>query len=218
MEGTKSVSTSNRTLYFRLLSFLRPYWKGFGLAVLGMVGTAATEPVFPAIMKYLLDTGFHTEDRRMVWLIPLGVVLLFTVRGILSYCTSFLMTWVSTHLITDLRRAMFEKLQAFPTQVFHEQSSGKLISRLLYDVDNVNQAATSVLVTSIRESLTALALLSYLLYLDWKLTVITLVIAPVIALVVRSFGQRIRVASRNCLEAIRTVHTRSRRPSTRTRW
>jgi subfamily B ATP-binding cassette protein MsbA len=78
---------SSRALYFRLLGYVRPYWKVFALAVLAMVGTAATEPVFPAIMKYLLDNGFKTGDARLVWAIPLGIVLLFVVRGVLSFCT-----------------------------------------------------------------------------------------------------------------------------------
>jgi ATP-binding cassette, subfamily B, bacterial MsbA len=200
--------SSNRVLYFRLLSYVKPYWKGFALAILGMVGTAATEPVFPAIMKYLLDRGFKAEDARMVWLIPTGIVVLFFIRGILSFCTSYLMTWISTHLITDLRRKMFAKILLLPAQAFHEQSSGKLISRLLYDLDNVNQAATSVLVTAVRESLTAIALIAYLLYLDWKLTLITLAIGPIIALIIRSFSQRIRMASRSSFEAIRAIaHT-----------
>lgn len=208
MESAQNLSDSNWTLYKRLLGYLRPYWKGFALAVLGMIGTAATEPVFPAIMKHLLDTGFRTDDARMVWLIPLSVVLLFVARGVLSYCTGYLMTWLSAHLITDLRRDLFKKLQTLPSQLFHEQSAGKLISRLLFDVDNVNQAATNVLVITIRESLTSLALLAYLIYLDWKLTLITLCIAPVIALVVKSFGKRMRVASRQTLDAIRVVsHT-----------
>jgi len=199
---------SNRALYLRLLSYVKPYWKAFLLAVLGMVGTAATEPVFPAIMKYLLDKGFKTPDQRLIWLIPLGIVLLFVIRGVLSFCTSYLMTWISTHLVADLRREMFAKILVFPTQVFHDQSSGKLISRLLYDADNVNQAATNVLVTAVRESLTAMALLAYLIYLDWKLTLITLAIAPLIALIVKSFGQRMRTASRASLEAMRTIsHT-----------
>ncbi len=87
-------------------------------------------------------------------------------------------------------------------------SSGQLISKLLYDVDNVNQAATNVLVTAVRESLTAVALLSYLLYLDWKLTLITLAIGPVIAFIIQGFGKRIRKASRASFDSMRTIaHT-----------
>lgn len=196
---------SNRSLYLRLLTYVKPYWKAFALAVLGMVGTAATEPVFPAIMKYLLDNGFKTEDARMVWLIPLGIVVLFVVRGILSFCTNYLMTLVSASLITDIRREMFSKILHLPTQTFHELSAGKLISRIVGDSSNVADAATNVLVTSVRESLTALALLSYLVYLDWKLTLLTLVIGPLVALIVKGFGQRMRIASRNTMESVRLL-------------
>jgi subfamily B ATP-binding cassette protein MsbA len=199
---------SSRALYFRLLGYVRPYWKVFALAVLAMVGTAATEPVFPAIMKYLLDNGFKTGDARLVWAIPLGIVLLFVVRGVLSFCTGYLMTWISTKLVTDIRREMFARILLLPAQTFHHQSAGKFISRVLYDVNNVNQAATNVLVAAIRESLTALALLGYLLYLDWKLTLITLVTAPAIALIIKGFGHRIRTASRTNMLSMRAIsHT-----------
>jgi subfamily B ATP-binding cassette protein MsbA len=118
------------------------------------------------------------------------------------------MTWISTRVVTDLRQQMFAKVLLFPTQTFHDQSAGKLISQFMYDVGNVNEAVTNVLVTAIRESLTAIALFAYLLYLDWKLTLITLVIAPVIALIVRGFGRRMRLASRMTLAALRLIsHT-----------
>lgn len=199
---------SNRTLYLRLLGYVKPYWKAFGLAVVAMIGTAATEPAFPAIMKYLLDNGFKTDNSNLVWLIPLGIVLLFVSRGLLSFCTNYLMTWISTRLVADLRREMYARLLVLPTQVFHDHSAGGLISRLLYDAENVNQAATNVLVTAVRESLTAAALLIYLFYLDWQLTLITLTIAPLIAGIVKGFSRRMRNASRASLEALHRIsHT-----------
>ncbi len=202
------MSEVDRAHYVRLLGFLKPYWRVFLLAVLCMVCTAATEPVFPAIMRHLLDSGFQTNDSRMVWLIPLSIVLLFISRGALSFLTNYLMTWVSTRLVVDLRRAMFDKLVDAPTHVFQTQPASQWIARLLYDVDNINQAATNVLVTAIRESLTAVALLAYLFYLDWKLTLVTLTVGPVIALLIQSFGKRIRKASKASLESLRAVaHT-----------
>lgn len=205
---TKDQLKSNPDLYVRLLTYLKPYWKVFALAVIGMIGTAATEPVFPAIMKYLLDNGFKTDDARMVWLIPVGIVLLFLVRSVFVYCTGYLMMWISSRLVTDLRRDMFSKLLVLPTHHYDEQSAGQLISRLIYDVNNVTDAATSALISVVRESLTAIALIAYLLYLDWKLTLITLTIGPVIAFIVKAFGQRMRAASRKSLEAMRTIsHT-----------
>jgi subfamily B ATP-binding cassette protein MsbA len=208
MTPTPLATASNRELYFRLLRYLRPYWKPFGLAILGMVGIAATEPAFPAIMKYLLDRGFQTQDARLVWAIPLGIVLLFVVRGIFSFCTNYLMTWVSARLVLDLRREMFDRMLRLPVQVFHDVSPGKFISRVINDTVGVNDAATNVLVTLVRESLTALALLAYLLYLDWKLTIVALFIGPCVATVVQRFGRRMRAASRMTLENLRRAsHT-----------
>lgn len=202
------MNKEDRALYIRLMGFLKPYWRAFSIAVACMVCTAATEPMFPAIMKYLLDSGFQTADKKMVWLIPASIVLLFVVRGLLSFVTNYLMTWVSTRLVVDLRRAMFDKLLSAPTQVFQSEPASRWISRLLYDVDNINQAATNVLVTALRESLTAIALLSYLLYLDWRLTLVTLTVGPIIAILIQSFGKRIRKASKASLESLRAIaHT-----------
>jgi subfamily B ATP-binding cassette protein MsbA len=205
--STTSTAT-NRELYFRLLGYVKPYWRAFALAVLGMVATAATEPVFPALMKHLLDSGFQTQDPRLVWAIPLGIVLLFVVRSVFVYLTGYLMMWISSRVVTDLRRAMFDKVLSLPSQHFETNSGGQLISRLVFDVNHVSEAGTSALVTLVRESMTALALLAYLLYLDWQLTFITLAIAPAIALSVRSFSKRMRAASHKSLLAMRSIsHT-----------
>jgi len=204
----KPESVSNKKLYFRLLSYVRPYWKAFLVAVLGMVGSAATEPVFPAIMKYLLDHGFRTEDDYLHWLIPLGVVVLFIFRAFFSFITNYLMIWVSQRLVADLRRQLFAKMLTLPTQAYLDHSPAKMSSRILFEVGNVSEAVTNILVTTIRESLTALTLLAYLFYLDWQLTIITLFIGPLIALLIRGFSRRMRAASRLSIESFRVMsHT-----------
>ena len=202
------MTKADRALYLRFLGFIKPYWKAFFIAVVCMLLAASTEPAFPAIMKYLLDSGFHTTDVRLVWLIPASIVGLFFLRGVLSFVTNYLMIWVSTRLVVDLRRAMFDKLLYSPTHVFQTQPASQWISRLLYDVDNINLAATHVLVIAIRESLTALALIAYLLYLDWKLTLVALTVGPLIGVLIHSFGKRIRKASKASLVSMRSVaHT-----------
>lgn len=199
---------SDRLLYFRLLSHVKPYWKALTLAIVCLIGVAATEPVFPAIMKYLLDQGFKTQDSRMVWLIPASIVLLFFFRGVFNFCSNYLMAWISSRLIAELRQQLFAKILTFSTHTYHDHSPGKLISRLLNDTNNINEAATNILVTAVRESLTSLALLVYLCYLDWQLTLVTLAFGPLIALIVKSFGQRMRAASRSSIESNRLMsHT-----------
>ncbi|MBL8488685.1 MAG: lipid A export permease/ATP-binding protein MsbA [Rhodocyclaceae bacterium] len=186
----------SRELYFRLLGYVRPYWKVFGLAILGMVAMAATEPLFPALMKPLLDKGFGPGARGDLWLAPAAIVGIFLLRGFLSYVTGYLMSWVTNRVVMDLRVAMFDRLLRLPTRYYDDQSSGNLISKVAFDVSNVTSAATTVLTVGVRDSLTIVGLLAWLFWLNWKLTLITLAVGPLIALVVRAFSGRLRRASR----------------------
>jgi len=187
---------SSRALYQRLLTWVKPHWRVFGLAIVGMVLTAATEPMFPALMKYLLDNGFAAPDRREQILIPLAMIAIFVFRGLATYVSGYAMAWVAAQVVMDLRRDMFRRLLTLPTRFYDDQSTGALISKVAYDVTNVTQAATGVLTTIIRDTLTVLGLLGFLLYLDWRLTLIALTVGPFIFGVIRVFSKRLRAASR----------------------
>ncbi|MSQ71274.1 MAG: lipid A export permease/ATP-binding protein MsbA [Betaproteobacteria bacterium] len=186
----------------RLLGYVRPYWRAFALAVLGMVLTAATEPLFPALMKPLLDGSFVKRDTSHLHLIPLALIGIFLLRGVLTYVASYSLAWVSNKVMVDVRNAMFARLVSLPTRYYDAQSSGALISKIAYDVQGLAGAATSVLTVLVRDSLTVVGLLAWLLYLNWKLTLVTLVIVPGIAIAVRLFSRRLRNLS---LQSMRTM-------------
>ncbi|MDP3031889.1 MAG: lipid A export permease/ATP-binding protein MsbA [Rhodocyclaceae bacterium] len=183
-------------MYARLLSFVRPYWKRFALAIVGMVLLAATEPLFPALMKPLLDEGFAGGPRDDLWLAPLAIVGIFVLRGILSFSGGYLMAWVANRVVMDLRVAMFDRALRLPTRYYDNQSTGVLMSRITYDVSNVTGAATAALTVLVRDSLAVVGLLAWLFYLNWQLTLVALAVGPIIALVVRGFSGRLRRASR----------------------
>ena len=106
---------SSSALYARLLSYVRPYTKTFGLAVLGMVAAAATEPLFPALIKPLLDGGFGARAPSTPPILFAGaIVAIFAVRGVLTFTSSYLMNWVSSRVVLDLRTAMFDRLLKLP--------------------------------------------------------------------------------------------------------
>jgi ATP-binding cassette, subfamily B, bacterial MsbA len=200
-----SRQRSSAEVYRRLLGYVRPYWHIFGLALLAMVLTAATEPVFPALMKPLLDGSFVQRDMSNIHLIPIAIVGLFVLRGVFTYIGGYTLAWVSNKVVLDLRAAMFRRLLALPTRYYDDQSSGALLSKVAYDVTGVTSAATGVLTVLVRDSLTVLALLSWLFYLNWKLTLVTLVITPGIALVVKLFSKRMRRMSQESLRAMGDV-------------
>ncbi|MBS3934792.1 MAG: lipid A export permease/ATP-binding protein MsbA [Sulfuritalea sp.] len=199
---SKPLSVSSVSLYLRLLSFVRPYSKMFAFAVLALALMAATEPLFPALMKPLLDEGFASQPRADLWLAPLAIVAIFTLRGILSFTGGYLMAWVANKVVLDLRIAMFDRLMRLPTRYYDDQSVGALMSRVTYDVANVTGAATSVLTVLVRDSLAVLGLLAWLFYLNWQLTLIALAIGPPVALVVKVFSRRLRRASRQSQHAM----------------
>ena len=196
------AETKSRVLYLRLLRYVAPYWRMFALSILTMVLVAATEPLFPALMKPLLDGSFVNKDPTTIRYIPFALVGLFLVRGLFGFASDYALNWVSNRVVLDLRAEMFGRLVKLPTRYYDDASSGALISKLAYDVMGVTAAATTVLTVMVRDSLTVVGLLAWMFYLDWKLSLITLVIGPVIALVIQAFSGRLREVSRNAQQAM----------------
>ncbi len=192
--------TSSRALYSRLLGYVKPYWRTFAVAAAGMMITAATEPLFPALMKPMLDGKFSQEGR--LWYVPAAIVAIFVVRGVLSFVSDYALSWIANKVVMDLRNAMFARLVRLPTGYFDSQSSGVLMSKIAYDVTNVTGAATSAITILVRDTLTIVALLSWLFWLDWSLTLVVFAIVPVIAIAVRFFSRRLRIMSRKGQQAM----------------
>ena len=195
-------SAISRQLYLRLLGFVLPYWKPLGAGLLAMVMVASTEPLFPALMKPLLDGSFVQKDPTLMRMLPLVIVAVFLLRGIASFVSGYAVSWVANRLVQDLRERMFATLVRLPTQYYDNQQSGNLISRFTFDVLQVTGAATSSVNVLVKDNLTILGLLGWLCYLNWKLTLIALAIAPLIAWVVRRFSVRLRSSSRQSQDAM----------------
>lgn len=192
-------------LYLRLMRYVRPYWKAFAVSILGMVVAAATEPLLPALLKPFLDGTFVNKDSTVMTWAPIFILVIFFVRGIAGFFGSYAIHWVGNKVVMDLRAEMFAKLLSLPTRYYDDHATGSLISKLTYDVTNVTAAATSVVTITIRDTIIILGLLGWLFYLDWKLTLITLLIAPVVALVIRQINRRLRSSSRETQKAMGNI-------------
>jgi len=182
----------SRELYLRLLGHVRPHWKGFVLTLAATVLAAATEPLFPALMKPLLDKGFGQGDQGWLAWLPLAIVGIFLLRGVAGFFAGYGMSWVSNKVITDLRQLMFERLMRLPISYFDAHASSVPATRIAYDVNGVAAAATSTLTVLIRDSLSVIGLVAWLLYLNWKLTLISLAVIPLIGFIIRGFSARLR--------------------------
>ncbi|MEQ1525785.1 MAG: lipid A export permease/ATP-binding protein MsbA [Gallionella sp.] len=189
-------------LYFRLLNYVKPYWRVFAISILGTAITAATEPLLPALLKPLLDGTFVHKDNTIMQLAPLFILVIFFVRGVASFVAAYAIGWVGNKVVMDLRDEMFHKLLTLPTRYYDDHATGNLISKLTFDVTQVTAAATNVVTVSIRDSIIIVGLLGWLFYLNWKLTLLSLVMAPVIAFMLKIINARLRDASRDSQRAM----------------
>jgi subfamily B ATP-binding cassette protein MsbA len=191
--------------YLRLLRYVAPYWRTFLVSILGMVVVAITQPAVPVLMKPLLDGSFVNKDPTWIQLVPFLIVLLMLAHGIGTFVSGYGSNWVGNKVVLDLREAMFHKLVNLPAAYYENQISGNLISKFTYDVAQVTSAATGVVTVIIKDGLTVLGLLGWMVYLNWKLTLITLVMGPPIMLIIRIIGKRLRRMSREVQQAMGEV-------------
>jgi ATP-binding cassette, subfamily B, bacterial MsbA len=190
------VTSDSFALYLRLLRYLRQYWRVFIASLVAMSVAAATEPAFVALMKPLVDQGFVEKNLESVNWVPMAIVGLFVVRGIASFANEYSTSWLAGRLVQQLREEMFAKLLQLPTQYFDDNSSGRTLSRIAYDVDQVTTAGFNVITVSVKDSLTVIGLLGLLLYTDWQLTLICFVVFPLVALCLKIVSRRLRNLSR----------------------
>ncbi len=201
--GCMSGAMTSRALYGRLLGYVRPHWAAFLVAMVCMGLSSLAEPVFPAMMKYMLDDGFAQQSGEWGWLIyPLIVVGIFVARAVFGFIGEYVMSWVANNVVAELREAMFARMVNLPLRYYSDNLSGRLMSRIVYDVTNVAGAATSALTSLVKDSLAIIALLGWLFYLNWKLMAITLLMVPPTALAVRYFSRRLRKVARGQQEAM----------------
>ncbi len=186
----------SKALYLRLLSYVRPHWRMFGVAIITMIMLAATEPILPALMKPMLDGSFVEKDAAIIQWVPFALVALFVVRGILMFVSGYAMTYVGQRLVMDLRAAMFDKLLVQPTAFYDEQAKGRLVATVAFNVTQVTESATSVVTSLVRDSLTIVGLMAWLLWLNWQLTLVTLAIVPFTVWIFKIAGKRLRYTSR----------------------
>ncbi|MBL4638114.1 MAG: lipid A export permease/ATP-binding protein MsbA [Proteobacteria bacterium] len=185
-----------KQLYRRLLTYVRPYWFAFMAAIIAMVVYAATEAGLAALMKPLLDGSFVEKDSDIIRLIPFFLIGLFIVRGTANFFTTYGLGWIARNVIMNLRTEMFERLITLPSSFYDQHNSGQLMSKLIYDVEQVANAATDAILTLIRDSLTIVALLAWMIYISGTLALIILLTVPLISIIVFKLSTRFRKLSK----------------------
>lgn len=202
-QPVRVVSASQ--LYRRLLSYVKPYWPAFIAVVISMLIYAASETGMAAIMKPLMDGSFVEKDPTMIKLLPLVLIGIFLVRGLANFLTTYGLGWIARNVIKTLREEMFDRLLTLPASFFDRSTSGQLMSKLLYDVEQVADAATDAVLVLIRDTLTIIGLLAWMIYLNGLLSLIILLTVPFIGLLVYQISSRFRRISKSIQDSMGDV-------------
>lgn len=195
--ATSPVSSSNATaVYLRLFRYAWRYRVVFGISILSLVVLSATNTGFLAAIKQVTDEGFvHRNPEKLTWL-PLILFGLLAVRALAGFVSTMSVRWIARRVVENLRLDAFRSLMALPISYYDTNSAGVITSKLTFDTEQVAKASTNVAISAVRDTLTIIGMIGYMLYLDWRLTLVFAVTIPFMAMYLKKMTPKIRAAGK----------------------
>ncbi|SDT95431.1 lipid A export permease/ATP-binding protein MsbA [Halopseudomonas salegens] len=192
---------SSVRIYWRLLSYVKPYWLAFAISIFGFMIFASSQPAMAGMLKYFVDGLTEGNDAKffgvaLIWGFPLFIIAVAFYQGVGSFLGNYYLAKVSMGVVHDLRTALFDNLLKLPNSYLDNNNSGHLVSRITYNTTMVTGAATDAIKTVFREGMTVIFLFIYLLWMNWQLTLILIAILPVIGVMVNSASKKFRKQSK----------------------
>ena len=191
----------------RLLSYVKPFRLGFLAAAIGMLGYALVDVYFISKLPGFIDEGINAKNTDYLRYAPFFVIGIFILRGVCNFIASYCLNWVGTQVVQTLRQQLFEQFMKLPVSYHDQHSTGELISKVTYNTEQIKQTTSRALAVMVREGAFVTGLVIMMFYHSWQLSAIFLLIAPVIAVVVRLVSKRFRMLSRNIQTAMGDVTT-----------
>ena len=178
--------------YKRLISFIKPYWKRLGLAIICIIMSAAANLYVPWIIKDMVDKVLMNKDMMLLNLIATGIVVVFLFRGIFYYGQSYLVSYIAQRVIIDVRELLYIKFQKLQLGYYEKKQTGTIMSYITNDVAALQAALVDSLIEMVTELSILIGSLIMMFYLDWKLSIVTLVVVPVIGQAMKIFGRKLK--------------------------
>ena len=189
-------------LYKRLFKYSWKYKYVLFISVIALIVLSLTNTAFLVIIKKITDQGFvnHSEHRSLsLALMLLGVMFTRAISGLVS---SYSMDWVSSKVVESLRCDAFKRVMHFPISYFDKNSSSFIVSKITYDAEQLSNVATKITLTLIKDGLTIIGIIAYMLYLDWQLTLVFSLLAPLMAIYLSAMSPRLRLAGKTVQETM----------------
>jgi subfamily B ATP-binding cassette protein MsbA len=200
------VEHANASQYYkRLLALAFVHWKIFAFSIVGMILVAGTDTALAAYMKPLMDDGFVNRDMETIRRLPLILISIFVVRVFAIFISMYCISWVGRKVITKLRQRMFSKLLLLPKAFYDNATTGEIISKFTFDVEQVANASTKAITIIVRDTFTVIGILAWMFYLSVPLTLVLLTTGPLIALLVSLVTRKFRKLSKRIQTSIGDV-------------
>ncbi len=183
-------------LYRRLLNYILPYKSLIAITLLALLTIAVMEPAIAWILKGLVDESLIAKDPDSFVMMPLMLAGVFIIKGFAEYLSKVFSKWIAEKAILNIRADMYDKMHHLPYHQFQKYGTGSLMSKITYDVPQASSALSTAWVILIRDSLTVLALIAYLLYISWQLTLLMLIIGPIVAFIIDKASRLMRKSSK----------------------
>lgn len=178
--------------YKRLLAYIKPYLGYFGLAIICIIVASGANLYLPWIIKDMIDKVLAEKDMAMLNIISVSIVVVFAIRGVFYYGQSYLVSYIGQRVVVDVREVMFRKFQRMPMAYFDKHQTGETMSYLTNDVGAIQSALVDNLIEMFTEGAILIGSIGMMLYLDWKLTLLTLITVPLVGTAMRIFGKKIK--------------------------
>jgi ATP-binding cassette, subfamily B, bacterial MsbA len=178
--------------YLRLLQYIKPYMRRLGVAVVCIILAAAANLYVPWIIKDMIDEVLAQRDMAMLNVISIGILVVFFFRGIFYYGQSYLVSFVGQRVIIDVRDVLFRKFQRMSLSYYDQRQTGQIMSYITNDVGALQSALVDNLIELVTESSILIGSLTMMVYLDWKLSILTLVTIPMVGQAMKIFGRKLK--------------------------
>ena len=181
--------------YLRLLAYIKPYKKRLAAAVVCIIMAAGANLYLPWIIKDMIDDVLMSKDMLMLNLIAAGILVVMFTRGVFYYGQSYLVSYVGQRVIIDVRSVLFRKFQKMPLSYYDRQQTGTVMSYITNDVSAMQSAIVDNLIELVTESSILIGSLGMMIYLDWKLSLLTLMTIPLVGFAMKIFGRKLKRSS-----------------------
>ena len=181
--------------YMRLLAYIKPYTRRLALAVVCIIMAAGANLYLPWIIKDMIDDVLMSKDMVMLNLIAVGILVVMFTRGVFYYGQSYLVSYVGQRVIIDVRSVLFRKFQRMPLSYYDKQQTGTVMSYITNDVAVMQSAIVDNLIELVTEGSILIGSLAMMIYLDWKLSLLTLMTIPLVGFAMKIFGRKLKRSS-----------------------